>query len=71
MGDAEAMARAAHTLKSSSAQLGAVKLSALCKEIEALGRAESTDHIEDLLREFATELERAHEALAAEQLGGR
>jgi HPt (histidine-containing phosphotransfer) domain-containing protein len=71
MGDSAAMARAAHTLKSSSAQLGAAKLSALCKEIEALGRAQSTDRIEDLLRELATELERAREALAAEQLGGR
>jgi CheY-like chemotaxis protein/HPt (histidine-containing phosphotransfer) domain-containing protein len=70
-GDSAAIARAAHTLKSSSAQLGAVKLSALCKEIEARGRARSSDGIADLVREFDAELELAQEALAAEQLGGR
>jgi HPt (histidine-containing phosphotransfer) domain-containing protein len=64
------MARAAHTLKSSSAQLGAAKLSALCKEIEARGRAQSSEGIAELLREFDAELEVAREALAAEQLGG-
>ena len=38
-GDAEAFAREAHTLKSSSANLGAMKISALAKEMEAAGRA--------------------------------
>jgi CheY-like chemotaxis protein len=37
-GDAEALRRAAHTLKSSSANLGATALSGLSKEMEILGR---------------------------------
>jgi CheY-like chemotaxis protein/HPt (histidine-containing phosphotransfer) domain-containing protein len=69
-GDSAAMASAAHTLKSSSAQLGAARLSALCKEVEARGLARSSEEIADLLREFDAELELAQEALAAEQLGG-
>jgi two-component system sensor histidine kinase/response regulator len=40
-GDMDALRVAAHTLKSSSAQLGAMKLSACCKELEELARAES------------------------------
>jgi CheY-like chemotaxis protein/HPt (histidine-containing phosphotransfer) domain-containing protein len=69
-GNSASMARAAHALKSSSAQLGAGRLSALCKEIEARGRAQSSDGIADLIQEFDAELELAQEALAAEQLGG-
>jgi PAS domain S-box-containing protein len=38
-GDAEKMERVAHTLKSSSATLGALPLSAMCQELEDLGRA--------------------------------
>jgi HPt (histidine-containing phosphotransfer) domain-containing protein len=38
-GDAEAIVRPAHSLKSSSAALGAMRLSAMCKEIEHAGRA--------------------------------
>jgi CheY-like chemotaxis protein/HPt (histidine-containing phosphotransfer) domain-containing protein len=37
-GDADAIRMAAHTLKSSSANLGAVMLSSLCKEMEARAR---------------------------------
>ena len=33
-GDAAALRRAAHTLKSTSASLGALRLSAICREIE-------------------------------------
>jgi len=38
-GDAETFTRQAHTLKSSSANLGAMKISALAKEMETAGRA--------------------------------
>ena len=41
-GDAASLERAAHTLKSSSANLGATSLSALCREIEAAARARAT-----------------------------
>lgn len=38
-GDFKVVERAAHTLKSSSANIGASNLSALCSELEKLGRA--------------------------------
>jgi HPt (histidine-containing phosphotransfer) domain-containing protein len=38
-GDVDAVVRPAHTLKSSSASLGAMRLSAICREIEEAGRA--------------------------------
>jgi HPt (histidine-containing phosphotransfer) domain-containing protein len=38
-GDAATLRRAAHTLKSTSAQFGATDLAALCKQIEALAAA--------------------------------
>ena len=37
-GDAEELRQAAHTLKSSSANLGGQRLAARCRELEALGR---------------------------------
>ena len=39
-GDAGTLRRVAHTLKSNSAALGASRLSALCKELEDLGKNE-------------------------------
>jgi HPt (histidine-containing phosphotransfer) domain-containing protein len=68
-GDPAAMARAAHTLKTSSAQVGAGRLAALCKELEALGRACLMDNAEHLRDLIAEELEAVREALAVEQLG--
>jgi len=41
-GDAEAIIRPAHTLKSSSASLGAMRLAQLAREIEFAGRSEET-----------------------------
>jgi len=69
--DPEAMARAMHTLKSSSAQLGALKLSLLCKDLEACGRGGSLDGADDLLGRVAEELDRVHEGLAVEWFGVR
>ncbi|SPH17104.1 Signal transduction histidine-protein kinase BarA [Defluviimonas aquaemixtae] len=37
-GDADGLRRAAHTMKSSAADFGALELSRLCREIEAMGR---------------------------------
>ena len=70
-GDAKSMSVAAHTLKSSSAQIGAMRLSALSKQIESLGRAGSIDGARDLLGELSTELESVHEELAAARFGAR
>ena len=38
LGDADSLKLASHTLKSSSANLGAVSFSAVCKELEYMGR---------------------------------
>ncbi len=67
--DVKALARAAHTLKSSSAQVGALLLSGLCKDLEALARAGRLEGLEHLVARIAAELEDVHEALAAEGLG--
>jgi signal transduction histidine kinase/DNA-binding response OmpR family regulator/HPt (histidine-containing phosphotransfer) domain-containing protein len=67
-GDLAAVTSAAHTLKSSSAQVGAKRFSAVCKEIEARARARSIEGVAELLEEFNSELEAAQEALAAELL---
>jgi signal transduction histidine kinase/DNA-binding response OmpR family regulator len=69
--DAEALARAMHTLKSSSAQLGARKLSLLCKDLEARGRSGSLDGTEELLERVGRELEEVCEGLAVERFGAR
>lgn len=41
-GSAEALRLAAHTLKSTSAALGATSLAGVCEELEALGRSGTT-----------------------------
>jgi HPt (histidine-containing phosphotransfer) domain-containing protein len=41
-GDSKLLDRAAHTLKATSATVGAMILSAICKELESLGRAGDT-----------------------------
>ena len=69
--DPGAIARAAHTLKSSSGQVGAARLAGLCKDLEAHGRAGRTRDAEALLPELWNELEAVREALAAELLGAR
>ena len=44
-GDAETMTREAHTLKSSSANVGAMTLSALAQQVELAGRNGQTDSV--------------------------
>ena len=39
-GDAHSVERIAHTLKGSSANIGAVRMQALCTELEEIGRSE-------------------------------
>jgi signal transduction histidine kinase/CheY-like chemotaxis protein len=68
-GEAAGLARAAHTLKSSSAQVGADRVSALCKEIEGLARRNRLEPIPELVETLLAELGEVREALAAEQLG--
>lgn len=53
-GDVAALQFAAHTLKSSSAGVGAVKLAELCKQVEISAREKSIDDIEPRLEVIQT-----------------
>ena len=70
-GDPAGFAAAAHTLKSSSAQVGAMGLSSLCKELETLGREDSCEGASELLDGITAEYESVREGLAAEDFGAR
>jgi PAS domain S-box-containing protein len=57
-GDPQALSKAAHSLKSSSANVGALKLANLCKELETLGRANSIDNAQDIINQMDSEYKR-------------
>jgi HPt (histidine-containing phosphotransfer) domain-containing protein len=58
--------QAAHSLKSSSAQVGALALSAHCKELEALGRANTLTNAPTILACLEEEYPVVQAALSAE-----
>ncbi|HJV35627.1 Hpt domain-containing protein, partial [Geomonas sp.] len=62
-GDAEKLKAAAHSFKSSSANLGAMKLAGVCKELEALGRTGSTEGALPLLMQVEQEYQVVRDAL--------
>ncbi|HEY5658135.1 MAG TPA: response regulator [Myxococcota bacterium] len=64
--DAAALRRAAHTLKSSSRNVGARVLGDLCERLEAMGRAGDVAGAKDRVAEIAAEHERAVTALRGE-----
>jgi HPt (histidine-containing phosphotransfer) domain-containing protein len=64
--DASTLYRTAHSLKSTSATLGARNLAALCKELEAIGRAQTTATAGVLLVAIEQEYTQVEEALKAE-----
>ncbi len=70
-GDTEALRQAAHTMKSSAVDFGAMELSRLCREMEALGRAGSTEGVETLSKAAAASYALAELRLARifERLG--
>ena len=68
-GDLDSVKRAAHTLKSSSANLGALPLSELCKELEGCCRRNSLDGAEELLQQIETAYPLVQERLAMERIG--
>lgn len=53
----------AHSLKSSSANLGAVRLSKLCQDLESSASAKAADDVTDLLEQLGPECFEAEEAL--------
>ncbi|WP_374683356.1 response regulator [Accumulibacter sp.] len=66
-GDAEALRKAAHALKSSSANVGAEQLAGLCRELEAIGQKGGTAGVETLLSAAEDELARTLVALTSER----
>jgi HPt (histidine-containing phosphotransfer) domain-containing protein len=64
--DADALRKAAHGVKSSSANVGAEHLSRLCKDLEMLGREGTTDGAADLLAQVASEFDRVAGSLKAQ-----
>jgi len=57
-GDMEQLWQAAHSLKSSSANLGAVRMARLCEELEIQGRAGRAEQAEQQVQAIRTEYER-------------
>lgn len=66
-GDQETFVRAAHTLKSNSATLGATLLASLAAEMEREGKAGNMINMGDKLAQAKEELARVIEMLAAGQ----
>lgn len=66
-GDVAGLKQAAHTLKSTSATLGAKTLSELCKQLEAMAFNASTTEALALSRELDAEYERVKAALQEER----
>lgn len=62
-GDAATLERSAHTLKSSSASLGAARLSEVCFELEKRGRARDLEGAGSLVQETGEAYRRACRAL--------
>jgi signal transduction histidine kinase/CheY-like chemotaxis protein/HPt (histidine-containing phosphotransfer) domain-containing protein len=65
-GDGEALRQTAHGFKSSSANLGATQLAALCRELEQRGRDGRLEDVAVLLWELERRYARVREALIAE-----
>ena len=66
--DALALQRAAHSLKSSSANVGAMQLAAFSKEMEALGKAQQVAQAVSLLASMEAEYTVVEAALQGELL---
>jgi PAS domain S-box-containing protein len=64
--DAPTLEHAAHSLKSSSSNVGAVALAALCKEMEYMGQDNDLANTHMLLKKIEAEYAQVQDALAAE-----
>lgn len=65
----DVLARAAHTLKSASASVGALAFSQICADIEGRIRRQELDQLESYLDRFFSEAARVRDAVQA-QLDG-
>ena len=62
-GDHTGVRHVAHTLKSSSASIGAIKLSQLCAEIETRIRTDKLENLDELVAAMSSEVEIVLQAL--------
>ncbi len=69
--DASALQRAAHTLKSGSANFGALAFAAQCKELEDIGRMGVLDGAEEKYASLETAYAKVTKALQARMQGAR
>ena len=69
-GDAKQVQMHAHRFKSGSANLGALQLAELCKQLEEMGRDNELDDALTLLNRIETEFKAASVALQSENQGG-
>jgi len=69
LADADRVRRAAHSLKSSSASLGAHALSSLSAELEKCGRSNCFQHAMPIVQQLEREYARVCKALECEQRG--
>ena len=65
-GDAKGLQIAAHSLKSSSAYIGAMRLSALSKELEQMGRSNAMNDVKDKAKMLEAEYIRVMTSLKTE-----
>ncbi len=65
-GDSVALCEAAHALKSSSANLGAVRMATVCRKLEDMGREGRIDMAKALIGRIESEYKSAGSALADE-----
>jgi histidine phosphotransfer protein HptB len=70
-GDAVALRRAAHSLKSNSATFGAMELAELCQTAETRAKRGELDGIAALLERIDSALEQAHAALETLRVAGQ
>lgn len=66
--DIDEATRAAHSLKSSSANVGATKLSSLCAEIESFGRSQNMDAVLELIDSAVDEFDIATRELVKHKM---
>ena len=65
-GDALALKRSAHTLKSSSASMGAMVMSEICRTLQEMGRVGTVTGSEILAKRLQGEFDRVRQALELE-----
>ena len=62
-GDAETIYQVAHSMKSSSANLGALNLAQTCEELEQLGKEKVIENTSDLLTNAESEFHQVQQEL--------